>query len=161
MLIYALIAFAIAAVGDLILAAHVVRGKFAPWALSLLHAAFGALGPILLITLLVQGAASQTILIGFVLLLVAALGGFFLASFHLRQKAAPKAIVVVHAGVAVVGFLTVLSQVFLHAPSAPSSHRAFSGGVLVAYRHHRFRRALARRDCVSAWNKGPRFGVRP
>ena len=66
----------------------------------------------LLIALLVQGAASQTILIGFVLLLVAALGGFSLASFHLRQKAAPKAIVVVHAGVAVVGFLTVLSQVF-------------------------------------------------
>lgn len=111
MLIYALIAFAIAAVGGLILAAHVLRDRFAPWALSLLHAAFGALGLVLLIVLLVQGGASQVVVIGFALLLIAALGGFFLASFHLRQKLAPKAIVVVHAGVAVVGFLTVLSQV--------------------------------------------------
>lgn len=112
MLTYALIAFALAAVGGLILAAHVLRDKFAPWALSMLHAGLGALGLILLIALLVRGAASQAVLIGFVLLLVAALGGFFLASFHLRKRLPPKAVVVVHAGVAVVGFLTVLSQVF-------------------------------------------------
>jgi hypothetical protein len=86
MLVYALIAFALAAVGCLILAAHVLRDRFAPWALSLLRAAFGALGLILLIALLVQGAVSQKVLIGFILLLVAALGGFFLASFHLRQN---------------------------------------------------------------------------
>ena len=34
MLIYALVAFVIAAVGGLVLAAHVLRDKFAPWALS-------------------------------------------------------------------------------------------------------------------------------
>lgn len=112
MLHYALIAFALAAVGGLILAAHVLREKFAPWALSLLHAAFGALGLIFLVALLVQGGMSQVVLVGFLLLLVAALGGFFLASFHLRQKLPPKAVVVIHAGVAVAGFLTVLSQVF-------------------------------------------------
>lgn len=112
MLRYALIAFALAAVGGLILAAHVLREKFAPWVLSLLHAAFGALGLIFLIALLVQGGMSQVVLVGFLLLLVAALGGFFLASFHLRQKLPPKAVVVIHAGVAVAGFLTVLSQVF-------------------------------------------------
>lgn len=50
-------------------------------------------------------------LVGFVLLLVAALGGFFLASFHLRQRLPPKAVVVIHAGVAVAGFLVVLFQV--------------------------------------------------
>lgn len=110
MLIYALIAFAIAAVGGLILAAHVLRDKFAPWALSVLHAAFGALGLVLLILLLFQGGASQTVLVGFGLLLVAALGGFLLASFHLRKRFPPKTIVVVHAGVAVAGFLTLLGQ---------------------------------------------------
>jgi len=110
MLIYALIAFAVAAVGGLILAAHVLRDKFAPWALSLLHAGFGALGLVLLIALLLQGGAAQAVLIGFALLLIAALGGFFLASFHLRKRLPHKAIVVVHAGVAVAGFLTVLSQ---------------------------------------------------
>jgi len=108
MLNYAVIVFAIAAVGGLVLAAHVLRGKFAPWALSLLHALLGAAGLILLIALLVQGNAPQKALIGFVLLLVAALGGFFLASFHVRKKLPPKAVVVIHAGIAVVGLLTLV-----------------------------------------------------
>lgn len=109
MLNYALLAFAIAAVGGLILAAHVLRGKFAPWALSVLHALLGATGLVLLIVMLVQGSVPQRALAGFVLLLIAALGGFFLASFHLRRKLPPKAVVLVHASVAVVGFLTLLS----------------------------------------------------
>jgi hypothetical protein len=111
MIIYAVFVFAIAALGGLFLATFVLRDKFAPWVISFIHAGFGALGLILLIAALVQGTASQGILIGFVVLLVAALGGFFLASFHLRQRLPPKAVVVIHAGVAVVGFLTVLSQV--------------------------------------------------
>lgn len=111
MLIYALMIFAIAALGGLVLAAHVLRGKFAPWALSLLHALLGASGLIVLVVLVLQGAAPQRLLAGFALLLVAALGGFFLASFHLRKTLPPKAVVVVHAGVAVVGFLTLLSMV--------------------------------------------------
>lgn len=109
MLTNAIIVFAIAAVGGLVLAAHVLRGKSAPWALSLLHALLGAAGLILLIALLVQGNASQKVLIGFVLMLIAALGGFFLASFHVRKKLPPKAMVAIHAGVAVAGFLTLAS----------------------------------------------------
>jgi hypothetical protein len=111
MLNYALVIFAIAAAGGLLLASRVLRGKFAPWALSLLHALLGATGLILLIVLLVQGSTAQRVLIGFVLLLIAALGGFFLASFHLRKQLPPKAVVIVHAGVAVIGFLTLLSLV--------------------------------------------------
>lgn len=111
MVLYAVIVFAIAALGGLFLAAHVLRDKFAPWPVSLLHAGLGALGLILLIVVLAEGGASQTVLIGFVVLLVAALGGFFLASFHLRKRLPPKAVVVIHASVAVVGFLAVLSQV--------------------------------------------------
>ncbi|MCG8274919.1 hypothetical protein [Stenotrophomonas sp. NLF4-10] len=110
-LAHALIAFAVAATGGLVLAAYVLRNKFAPWALSLLHAALGATGLLLLIVSIVRGAASQPVLIGFALLLLAALGGFFLASFHLRRRLPPKAVVVVHAGVAVAGFLVVLAQV--------------------------------------------------
>ncbi|GEQ98510.1 hypothetical protein JCM17844_21470 [Iodidimonas gelatinilytica] len=110
MLIYALIAFAIAAVGGIVLASYVLRDKFAPWALSMLHAALGAVGLILLIALMVQGSTAQAVLIGFALLLIAALGGFFLASFHLRKHLPPKAVVIIHAGVAVAGFLVILSQ---------------------------------------------------
>ncbi|MFT0533207.1 hypothetical protein ACMHYJ_10340 [Castellaniella hirudinis] len=107
----AIILFAIAAAGGLILAAHVLRGHFAPWALSVLHALLGAAGLILLILALAQGAASQPVLVGFILLLIAALGGFFLVSFHARKRLPPKAVVIVHALVAVIGFLTLLSVV--------------------------------------------------
>lgn len=109
MLNYALIVFAIAAVGGVILASHVLRDKFAPWVVSLLHALLGATGLVLLIALLLEGDAPQVVTIAFVLLLLAALGGFLLVSFHARKKLPPKAIVLVHAGVAVAGFLTLAS----------------------------------------------------
>jgi len=109
MLVYAILTFAIAAIGGVILAAHVLRNKFAPWALSLLHALLGAAGLALLIVMFMQGAGPVRLTAALGLLIVAALGGFFLASFHLRRKIAPKAVVVVHAGVAVVGFLTLLT----------------------------------------------------
>lgn len=111
MLAYALLIFAIAALGGLVLATHVLRGKFAPWAISVLHALLGAAGLVLLIVLLLQGSAPQRVLAAFVLFLIAALGGFFLASFHLRKSLPPKAVVIVHASVAVIGFLTLLSAV--------------------------------------------------
>lgn len=109
MLVSALVIFAIAAVGGLLLATHVLRDKFAPWVLSVAHALLGAAGLVVLIVMLVTGSTAQQVLIGFVLLLVAALGGSFLASFHLRKKLPPKAVVVVHALLALAGFLTLLS----------------------------------------------------
>ena len=112
MIIYAVIVFAIAALGGALPAGHVLRDRIAPCVVSLLHAGLGALGLILLIAALVQGTASQAVLVGFVILLVAALVGFVLASLHLRKSLPPKAVVVAHAGVAVVGFLTIMSQVF-------------------------------------------------
>ena len=112
MLEYALIVLAIGAVGGLVMATRVLRGQFAPWALSVLHALLGATGLVLLILLMLQGSQPQRVLVGFGLLLLAALGGFFLASFHLRRTLPPKAVVIIHAGAAVAGFLTLLSLFF-------------------------------------------------
>jgi hypothetical protein len=111
MLNYALLAFAVAAGGGLVLAASVLRNKLAPCALSIVHALLGATGLILLVVVLQRGSAPKQILTGFVLLLVAALGGFFLASFHLRKQLPPRGVVAVHAGLAVAGFLVLLSTV--------------------------------------------------
>lgn len=108
----ALIIFAIAALGGLYLAAHVLRDKFAPWAVSVIHALLGATGLVLLIALTVTGGGSPIITTSLVLFLIAALGGFFLASFHLRKKLPPKAVVMLHAGLAVVAFLILLSPLF-------------------------------------------------
>ena len=109
MLTYAILVFAIAAVGGLVLAASVLRGKLAPWALSVVHALLGATGLILLVLVVLGGSASARATAALGLLVVAALGGFYLASIHLRKQVAPKAVVFIHAGVAVVGFLTLAS----------------------------------------------------
>ena len=109
MLMYAIILFAIGAIGGLVLASSVLRGKFAPWALSLAHALLGAAGLVVLIIMVLQGSENSRLVAALALLVVAALGGFFLASFHLRQKIPAKGLVVGHAGIAVIGFLTLLS----------------------------------------------------
>lgn len=111
MLTYAVIAFAVAALGGLVLASSVLRGKLAPWPLSLLHAALGAAGLIMLILVVMNGADNR-ITIALVILAVAALGGFFLASLHLRKQVAPTGVVLVHASAAVVGFLLLAGTVF-------------------------------------------------
>jgi len=104
MLNIAVIVFAIAAVGGLVLAMHVLREKFAPWALSILHALLGATGLVLLLVAVLQGLGGSLALASLGTFVVAVLGGFFLASFHLRKKLAPKGIVVLHALLAVTGF---------------------------------------------------------
>lgn len=112
MITYATLAFAIAAVGGLILASKVLSGKFAPWALSLVHALLGATGLIILVMLAIESDWAGKITAALALLVIAALGGFVLASFHLKQKLPAKGLVIIHAGVAVAGFLTLLAIYF-------------------------------------------------
>lgn len=113
MLGYAIIAFAIGAIGGLYVALCVLTDKFAPWPVSIAHALLGATGMILLLALLSEGHAesSSSATLGLFLFIMAALGGFFLASFHAQRKFPPKAFVIVHASLAVLGFLALLSVV--------------------------------------------------
>ena len=112
MLSYALVVFAIGALGGIALATFVLRGRLAPWPLSLLHAALGAIGLLLVIYAALTAGISNAALTALVILIIAALGGFYLASIHLRGRVAPRPIVFIHAGVAVIGFLTLLGVVF-------------------------------------------------
>jgi hypothetical protein len=109
MLTYSVVIFAIAAVGGLILASKVLTGKLAPWALSIIHALLGATGLILLAMAAMAGAKDGRVTAALAILVIAALGGFYLASYHLRGKIAPKGVVIIHAGVAVAGFLTLVT----------------------------------------------------
>ncbi|RAP55666.1 hypothetical protein [Oleiagrimonas sp. MCCC 1A03011] len=113
MLNVALLVFAVAAVGGLVLAASVLRGRLAPWALSIVHALLGATGLVLLLVLAWRGVHSPHATIALGLFVIAALIGFFLASLHLRKETAPKNVVLIHAGIAVAGFLTLLSAVWV------------------------------------------------
>lgn len=114
MLQIAVLVFAIGAVGGLIMATRVLRGQFAPWALSLLHAALGATGLVLtaLVVLGKMADVASIVPIALLILVVAALGGFFLASFHARKQLPPRAVVFIHAGVALIGFLCLAGGVF-------------------------------------------------
>lgn len=111
MLTYAVIIFAIAALGGLVLANSVLRGQLAPWGVSLAHAGLGALGLILVLLPVLNGARGAA-LWALVILLIAALAGFYLASLHLKKQVAPRNLVVIHAGVAVIGFLILANAVF-------------------------------------------------
>jgi hypothetical protein len=112
MLTYAVIVFAIGALGGILLASYVLRGQLAPWAVSLLHAGLGAVGLLLVIYAALTTGISHAALTALVILVVAALGGFYLASIHLRGQVAQKPIVFIHAGAAIIGFLTLLGAVF-------------------------------------------------
>jgi len=104
-----LLVFAIAALGGLVLASHVLRGRLAPWALSVGHALLGASGIVVLVLVAMKGTPAGAVFAALGLFVVAALGGFYLASMHLRGSIAPKGVVALHAGVAVAGFLTLLA----------------------------------------------------
>ena len=96
--------FAVAAVIGLYNASRIFGGAMPPWASGIFHALFAAAGLVVLGLAWLNGGLAQTALIALGVLVIAALGGFFLGSFHLRKVVAPKPVVVIHALVAVVGF---------------------------------------------------------
>ncbi|HEV7693306.1 MAG TPA: hypothetical protein VGO52_20900 [Hyphomonadaceae bacterium] len=104
--------FAVAAVIGVYMASRVFGGNMAPWAAGVIHALLAASGLVLLLLAYLNGGLAQTGLIALVVLVVAALGGFFLGSFHLRKQVAPKPVVVIHALAAVAGFLLLAAATF-------------------------------------------------
>lgn len=112
MLTYLILVLAIAAVGGIFLASKIFSGQLAPWPVSILHALLGATGLIMLIMLILDGSGEGRLTVALGLLVIAALGGFYLASIHAKGTVAPKNIVIIHAGAAVAGFLTLLSLLF-------------------------------------------------
>lgn len=110
MLDIALILFAVAAVGGIAMAALHFRGRTPPpVALAVLHGIFAASGLVALFLLMLKAGLSGTPAIALGLLLVAALGGFGLLSFHIRGRALPNGLLIGHALLAVAGFVTLLA----------------------------------------------------
>ncbi len=111
MLAYAIIIFVVAALGGAVMALGLMKGKLAPWALSLLHAALGASGLVLVLLTVMEGSYGQRATVALVVLVVAALGGFYLASIHAKKVVAPKLVIAVHALAAAVGLGILVSLV--------------------------------------------------
>lgn len=106
-MIAAIVLFAFAASGGLLLARLRVLNKPLPMPLSLLHGALAAAGLIALIVVVAEGAGGLPKL-ALVLFIVAALGGFLLFSMTLRKKQIPIPVVAVHAVVAAVALVVLI-----------------------------------------------------
>lgn len=113
---YAAVLFAVGALGGLLMALRSFKAQPIPAPLAALHGVLVASGLVLLIVAALLGEASHTAIIALGALIVAAFGGFFLLSFHIRKQQHPRAVIVVHAVVAVAGFATLLVAILQSHP---------------------------------------------
>jgi hypothetical protein len=113
-MVTATILFALAAVGGAVMAALRLGGReLPPIALALLHGALAAAGLITLIVTIVGNVVPTLAVAALIGFIIAALGGFtLLFLFHLKQKALPIPVMLVHAGVAVISFILLLVVLF-------------------------------------------------
>lgn len=105
----ALVLFAIAALVGVAMAVIRFRGaERPPTGLALLHGALAAAGIIVLIVAMLSTPNPAQARTALVLFIVAALGGFYLFAQHVQKRALPIPVILVHALIAVIGFLILL-----------------------------------------------------
>jgi len=110
MIVTSIVLFLIAALGGLYMAARIFAGNLPPWAVVIIHGVLAASGLLVLLYAIFTGVQSSIVMIGAVLLVIAALGGFFMFSFQLRKAIPPKRVVVIHALAAVLGVVCLLAN---------------------------------------------------
>ncbi|MEM7350370.1 MAG: hypothetical protein AAF657_06160 [Acidobacteriota bacterium] len=103
MLTYAVVVFALAAVGGIFLAALHFQGKPLPMPVAIIHGVAAAIGLVLLILYVLGAGGFGLAGTALVILVVAALGGFYLFSFTIKDRPLPSPVVVIHAVAAVAG----------------------------------------------------------
>jgi hypothetical protein len=104
MLIAAVVLFLLAALGGLVMAIGIFQRDAKPSGLFALgHGILAATALVLALLVAIAPGANALVKGGVAVLVVAALGGAFLLSFHLRDKPHPKMVVALHALLAVSG----------------------------------------------------------
>ena len=94
---------------------HFKQDRNPPGALAAVHGVAAAAALVILLWAVVQtgaGGAGGAVAWALGLFVAAALGGFFLVSFHVRKRRLPSPVVVIHALVAVAAFLLLLGGIF-------------------------------------------------
>lgn len=105
-----IVLFVLAALAGAYLASRLFKGQQPPWSATAVHGLLAASGLVLLLVGVTRQGLPATLPL--VLMLLAAVGGFVLVSFHIRGKAAPKALIAVHALVAAAGLIGLLMYAF-------------------------------------------------
>lgn len=108
----ALALFGIAALGGITLAALRLTNRPLPMPLALAHGLLAACGLAALALAVVNGGAPGGARTALLIFLVAALGGFTLFALHLKKRALPVPLVLVHGVVAVVAFVILALAAF-------------------------------------------------
>jgi glucose uptake protein GlcU len=108
-MITAAILFAIAAVGGVIMALIRFSGRdYPPAALAVIHGLFAAAGLIALLLVAFGAGVASSMRTALLLFVIAALGGFWLLSYHVKRRALPIPLMVIHALVAVIAFIILI-----------------------------------------------------
>ena len=103
MLYVSIILFLYAALSGLIMVVGIFRGT-KPWVpLAVGHGILAATALVLALLVAIAPGVAAIVKYGVAVLVLAALGGFFLLSFNLRGKPHPRVVVVLHALLAVGG----------------------------------------------------------
>jgi len=110
----AAILFAIAAVVGVTMAVMRFSGRGLPSiALAAVHGVFAAAGVVILVIRIMGNVVSDLIVASLSGFILAALGGFTLfLSFHLKKRALPIPLMLVHAAVALISFVLLLAVIF-------------------------------------------------
>ncbi len=110
----AVVLIALGAVIGLTMAVQHFKGRTPPApALAILHGVLAGSGVIVLLLYLWETGFGGALGVAFLLFVVAALGGLYLVSHHMRQKPLPNGVIVIHGLVAVIAFLVLATAVFL------------------------------------------------
>ncbi len=110
----AVVLIAFAALIGITMAVQHVRGRTPPSpALAILHGLLAVSGVVALLLYLWDAGFGGILAWSFGLFVVAALGGLYLVSHHMRQKPLPGAVILVHGLLAAIAFLILLTAVVL------------------------------------------------
>ncbi|MEX1026165.1 MAG: hypothetical protein WD226_13905 [Planctomycetota bacterium] len=115
----ALLFFLAAAAGGIFLARMHMTPATAPGWLIVAHPLLAAVGLILLGSGYVRYGGPNLAAWALVVLVLAAIGGMVMASMRVKRGRAPSALILLHATLAVIGILLVLTEVVANDPGAP------------------------------------------
>jgi hypothetical protein len=108
MLVAAVVLFALAALGGIILAILHVKNNDAPITLALVHGLAAAAGLVVLIIAVTKMTSAGLAGVALAIFVIAALGGFVLFAMHLMEKTLSRGLIFVHGVAAVVAFVLLL-----------------------------------------------------
>lgn len=113
MLTWAVILFAVAAVGGVTLISIRARRPEVPLGLAVAHGLAAATALVLLLLAVLGGGTPGLATVALVVFVAAALGGFVLFASHLRRGTFPLGLALAHGAAAVLAFVLLLAGLYL------------------------------------------------